>query len=119
GAPVAEFRKAWASACVAAGVGKMVCPKCHAESAAKACPNCEVRTEYTGRIFHDLRRSGVRHMVRAGVPQNVAMKISGHKTASMFRRYDIANEDDLRAAMESVAKYHEAAGKKVVSMGQS
>jgi integrase len=68
--------------------------------------------------FHDLRRSGVRHMVRAGVPQNVAMKISGHKTASMFRRYDIANEEDLRAAMESVAKYHEAAGKKVISMGQ-
>jgi hypothetical protein len=52
------------------------------------------------------------------VPQNVAMRISGHKTASMFRRYDIANEDDLRAAMESVAKYHEAAGKKVISMGQ-
>jgi hypothetical protein len=46
------------------------------------------------------------------------MKISGHKTASMFRRYDIANEDDLRLAMESVTKYHEATAKKVVSIGQ-
>jgi integrase len=119
GEPVLEFRKSWASACVASGVGKMVCPKCGAEGTVKTCPQCEVRTEYTGRIFHDLRRSGVRHMVRAGVPQSVAMKISGHKTASMFRRYDIADEEDLRAAMESVAKYHEAAGKKVISMGQS
>jgi hypothetical protein len=46
-------------------------------------------------------------MVRSGVPQNVAMRISGHKTASMFRRYDIANEEDLRLAMESLARYTE------------
>jgi integrase len=118
GTPVAEFRKAWASACVAAGVGHMICPKCGVEGTAKTCPSCEVRTEYSGRIFHDLRRSGVRNLIRAGVPQNVAMKISGHKTASMFRRYDIANEEDLKQAMESLAKYHKASAKKIVSMGQ-
>ena len=118
GTPVAEFRKAWASACAAAGVGLMICPKCQAEGTSRECPGCEVRTEYAGRIFHDLRRTAVRNMVRSGVPQNVAMKISGHKTASMFRRYDIANEEDLKQAMETVAKYHEASTKKVVSIGQ-
>jgi hypothetical protein len=45
------------------------------------------------------------------------MKISGHKTASMFRRYDIANEEDLRAALESVQRYHEAQTQKVVTLG--
>ena len=106
GERVRQFRKAWASACVAAGLGKMVCPKCASEGSARECPGCKIRTEYTGRIFHDLRRTAVRNMVRSGVPQNVAMKVSGHKTASMFRRYDIANEEDLRLAMESVARYH-------------
>ena len=93
-----EFRKAWASACVVAGVGIMRCPKCGTQGTAKVCSQCDIPTKYVGRIFHDLRRSAVRHMIRAGVPQNVAMKISGHKTSSMFRRYDIANEEDLRAA---------------------
>lgn len=91
GEPVAEFRKAWASACEKAGVD---------------------------RLFHDLRRTAVRNMVRSGVPQSVAMKISGHKTASMFRRYDIANEDDLRQAMQAIERYHEAAQQKVVSMAR-
>jgi len=119
GAPVAEFRKAWASACVAAGAGKMVCPKCQGESTARKCPRCKTRTEYSGKIFHDLRRTAVRNMVRSGVPQSVAMKISGHKTASMFRRYDIANEGDLRAALESVQRYHETETEKVVTIGNA
>ena len=37
-------------------------------------------------------------MVRADVPQSVAMRISGHKTAAVFRRYDITTEDDIREA---------------------
>lgn len=117
GAPVAEFRKAWASACVAAGVGKMICPKCKGEGTVRTCERCEIRCEYSGRIFHDLRRTAVRNLVRSGVPQSIAMKISGHKTASMFRRYDIANEDDLKQAIEAVQRYHESQGNKVVAMG--
>jgi integrase len=120
GAPIAEFRKSWASACVAAGAGRMICPKCQSESSGRKCPRCKKTcTQYSGKIFHDLRRTAVRNMVRSGVPQSVAMKISGHKTASMFRRYDIANEDDLRQAIEAVQRYHEAQPEKVVTMGNA
>ena len=42
------------------------------------------------------------------MPQSVAMKVSGHRTVSMFLRYDIGNEDDLRAAAEAVGRRYEA-----------
>lgn len=79
---IREFRKSWASACEGAGL--------------------------TGKLFHDLRRTGVRNLMRAGVPQSVAMAISGHRTAAVFRRYDITSEQDLRDAVKKVTAYVES-----------
>lgn len=73
GRPVGEFRKSWATACR--------------------------KAEIPGKLFHDLRRTAIRNFIRAGVPQSVAMAISGHRTVSTFLRYNITSDDDLREAI--------------------
>jgi integrase len=73
----------------------------HLKGWAKACMAVGLDTLHS----HVLRRSAVR-MERAGIPRNVAMQISGHKTESVYRRYDIVAEGDLKSAGEKLAAYH-------------
>jgi len=60
-----------------------------------------------GKLVHDLRRTGVRNLIRAGVPQSVAMKISGYRDARIFARYNIVDTRDVADAMRKVSQYEQ------------
>ncbi len=84
GRPMQKLRRSWKRACRAAGP--------------------------PDRLVHDFRRTAVRNLIRAGVQQAIAMKITGHKTSSIFRRYLIVDEELLAQATGAVADYLEQAG---------
>lgn len=121
GKSIGEFKRSWAAACVAAGLGSMKCPKC-GESGQPGqqtrCLKCKRQRTYSGRIFHDFRRTAARNLIRAGVNERTCMEILGHKTRSMFDRYNITDERDLAEAMERLEKFHMAAEEKVVSISK-
>jgi integrase len=70
----------------------------------RACPKVGVR----GRVPHDLRRTAVRNLERAGVSRSVAMKLTGHKTESVYRRYAIVAERDLAEGVQKLASFRQA-----------
>ncbi len=80
GKEIKDFRKAWRKAVKGAGI--------------------------PWRIPHDFRRTAVRRLERAGVPRSVAMKLVGHKTESVYRRYAIVADADLREGVEKLAAMH-------------
>jgi integrase len=85
-----NLRKAWHKACSAAGLGKLE------EVEGRPDPR------YTGLIIHDLRRSAIKNLMKVGVNEKVAMKISGHKTRDVFDRYHIVDTEDVVEAMRKV-----------------
>jgi integrase len=78
GKRIRDFRGSWSAACEAAGL--------------------------EGKLFHGLRRSGVRTMRRSGISEEIAMRISGHRTSSTFRRYNITSREDLAEAAEKIGR---------------
>ena len=92
GRPIGSWRKTWAAACIAAGLYRTVTVN-------------GIDRKIPSKIFHDLRRTAVRNLIRAGVPERVAMAITGHKTRSVFDRYNIVSETDLRQATDRLVEY--------------
>lgn len=84
GRQVGDYRDSWNTACRKAGV--------------------------PGKLVHDLRRTAVRNLERAGVPRSVAMKLTGHKTENVYRRYAIVSEADLSDGVRKLASLHERLG---------
>ena len=74
----------------------------HYEQWRKACTAAGL----PGRLLHDQRRSAVRNMNRAGIARGVAMKITGHKTESIYQRYDIVDTEVMREATDRLSKWH-------------
>jgi len=91
GRPIKDFRKAWKIACDSAGV--------------------------PGMIPHDFRRTAVRNLERAGVSRSAAMKLTGHKTESVYRRYAIVSEADLAEGVRKLATLKQRKGKAQAKQG--
>jgi hypothetical protein len=134
GKPIGDFRKAWDTALKVCGFRPAFkCRTCRNEVELEvdqqwkierhvvsiregkdnkweeiACTKCKGSLfSRNHKIFHDNRRTAIRNLVRTGTPEGVAMKISGHKTRTIFERYNIVSETDLRQASERLAKAHE------------
>jgi integrase len=106
GQPIRSFRTAWRAACKRVALRALAAQQGMAPAALWKSWTPEERRQFKGfeRIPHDLRRTAVRNLVRAGVPERVAMELTGHLTRSVFDRYNIVNEADLREGVEKLAR---------------
>ena len=99
--PIVNFRPAWSTACRKAGLGYGYrLSKQYVEQWQDKLPK--------GPVLNDFRRTAARNMVRAGVPERVAMMVTGHKTRSVFDRYNIVSDSDLKLAAQRQQTYLES-----------
>jgi integrase len=108
GSRVKDFRQAWWNACIRAGLGRFDCRDCDSNvSEGRRCSTCQSKkkAKYIGLKFHDLRRTGIRNMSRKGIPEKVGMLISGHRTDSVYRRYNIVDMEVLKTATAKIEEH--------------
>jgi integrase len=108
GSRVKDFRQAWWNACIRAGLGRFECRDCDSNvSEGRRCSTCQSKkkAKYIGLKFHDLRRTGIRNMSRKGIPEKVGMLISGHRTDSVYRRYNIVDMEVLKTATAKIEEH--------------
>lgn len=130
GDEIGSFEKVWQNTCVRLGVKTRLCGQVTTSHFSKGydpawvldcCAGCRAiyewpdynhrpvePGEYVGFIFHDLRRSGIRNLIRAGVDPTVAKAISGHESDDVFERYNITSNKDLKEAAAKTTEDPEA-----------
>jgi hypothetical protein len=95
GKPIKTFRRSWLTACVKAGLGTEV-----------RSSNGKLIKKIATRIPHDFRRTAVRNLERAGVSRSDAMKMVGHKTEAIYRRYAISDERSMKEAASKLDEFY-------------
>ena len=100
GKQIHDFRKRWQTACLEPELGTLTG---EARETRRQWLRANPTAGLLGMLRHDLRRTAVRNLVRAGVPERVSMELTAHKTRSVFDRYDIVSEADKRAAAERLS----------------
>lgn len=138
--PVLDFRKTWEKVCCAVGVGELVCRDCYPElkeqglnvqtiDAEHRCSACgkewkRQQLKYVGLFVHDLRRTAARNLRNSGTAEEVIMRVGGWKTPSVFKRYAIVDQTDIRSAMRRLEVSQqrdnaEAAAQEKIAVGHS
>jgi integrase len=105
GERIKRITRSWETACIKAGLCEVLKDENGATVIIKTKSGREKVIKVPTKIFHDFRRTGIRNMIRAGVPERVAMMVSGHKTRSVFDRYNIVSDDDLKEAARKQQAY--------------
>jgi integrase len=105
GEPIKGFRKAWVSACIKVGLCEVLKDEEGNPVVTKGKKSGEKVVKIPTKILHDFRRTAIRDMVRSGVSERVAMKISGHRTRNVFDRYNIVSDQDLKDAAQKKQAY--------------
>lgn len=109
GEQIKRITRAWGTACIKAGLCEPLKDE-NGELVVKKLKKGKVKEKIVmvpTKLFHDFRRTAIRNMVRAGTSESVAMKKSGHKTRSVFERYNITSDKDLRESTSREQEYYE------------